>query len=285
MADLAALIGQLHLEEPAAAEAIVIGDKSFASESAAWKHSDAVKHRLLGRRIEPGDQDFEFLEGLLERHPRGPAKVQHPPVKAFVAQRKERGSGIEFRFMDSAGERHDFSCKKCMERRDKPLEKKRLRAMELAVRDQTQAFQAEQEEPACALCGAADCALYADHNQPSLPELCRQFIQATPDLPPPSDFCEAPLGGAQLRRSKPVMICSGKRDALHAPKDVPFADAWAGYHADHASMRLLCTRCLKAEDRRRGVRRLGEDAGGCAGGVAVAGAGVAAGEPAGAEPW
>ena len=41
--------------------------------------------------------------------------ASHPSCRQFTAHRNVSGRGIEFHFVDSAGEEHDFSAKKCME--------------------------------------------------------------------------------------------------------------------------------------------------------------------------
>jgi hypothetical protein len=38
-----------------------------------------------------------------------------PAHRRFTARGNTRGRGIQFHFVDSAGEEHDFSAKKCME--------------------------------------------------------------------------------------------------------------------------------------------------------------------------
>ena len=49
------------------------------SPSAALKRAREVKQRLLGKMIVSSHPDFAFLLAVLQRHPRGPAKVGGRP--------------------------------------------------------------------------------------------------------------------------------------------------------------------------------------------------------------
>lgn len=64
----------------------------------------------MGRRADPwrGGRllPLDKVRGQLAT---GPARRQ------FTACSNVRGRGVEFHFVDSAGEEHDFSAKKCME--------------------------------------------------------------------------------------------------------------------------------------------------------------------------
>ncbi|KAL4426101.1 hypothetical protein ABPG77_002687 [Micractinium sp. CCAP 211/92] len=230
--------GRSGQHKPERQPGLVIGDQHFADTNRAWQHIDAVKQRLLGRYIGPSHSDFRFLQGLLARHTKGPAKVSHPPVRQFTACSNVRGRGVEFHFVDSAGEEHDFSAKKCMDRRDEPLGSKLRRAMELAVGGQAEEFKRSAASK-CALCSAAGPRLQVDRHNPPLLQMCSAFLAEHHGRPPVA-FAKAPSGGAQFR-----------------PEDAAFGAAWQEYHRAHAQMRLLCEACEAKENARRGVKDKG----------------------------
>lgn len=93
---------------------LTIGDCSFPSPAAAYRHILELKQRLLDQRISPAHPDFPFLLGLLERHPRYATKVA-PPVAAFIPRRNaSRARNLELHFVDSSGREEDFSAIKCL---------------------------------------------------------------------------------------------------------------------------------------------------------------------------
>ncbi|KAL4452177.1 hypothetical protein ABPG75_007839 [Micractinium tetrahymenae] len=178
-------------------QGLVIGDQHFSNINQAWLHIDALKQRLLGRYIGPSHPDFKFLEGLLARHPKGPAKVEHPAIRQFTACTNVRGRGVEFHFVDSAGEEHDFSAKNFLAQRNEPLGSKLSRAMELAVKGEEEEFRRGAASE-CALCSSAGPGLQVDRYDPPLLHLCSDFLVAH-HTRSPADFAESPSGGAEYR--------------------------------------------------------------------------------------
>ncbi|PSC70624.1 hypothetical protein C2E20_5954 [Micractinium conductrix] len=219
----------------------VLGGHLFAGMQQLRWHIQMLLQVLQGDLVEEGHPDFEFLSGLLRRHPRYETKVSHPPAVAFrvrtVTQEAQPPIRM-FEYMDGREEWEDFSYRQCIGFVNKNLEVLTVRdAMRWAVRDQLEAFRLVSAQAgrggrpvwACECCGRVlreVRKVRIHHEQPSFMELIKDYSTAAGRPPPPVD-------GREPESNRGTFT------------DAEWVAAWRRYHRKHARLQLLCVPCAK----------------------------------------
>lgn len=166
----------------------------------------------------PGAYNF-FIE-LFERHPKYPAKLQGM-TDIQIGRNTMNAQHYELSIVKHTGEVDDISWRQCVT--GKAINYLRA-AMRTAITAQIIKFK-DTALLRCELCNCmdADTEYHVDHNK-HFEELACEFLAGRTDIP--TEFDSTNLNTKCFKT-----------------KDSTFEDAWQSYHADNATLRILCRSC------------------------------------------
>jgi hypothetical protein len=176
--------------------------------------------------------DEEFLHDMIARHPRAPAKIG-AGVVGFAVKRLHPGKNAAgFVLYRADGTWTDFSYRLCLSGKESPAVASVKAALRAAVADDVVAFRRATlgEESSCPVCQVKLTVenVHVDHVTP--------FDEIATDW----------LAGREL----PALL---EGDGVVGAKlaEAWIADAFRDYHAECATLRLLCAACNTGALRRR----------------------------------
>ena len=186
-----------------------------------------------GEEITPMDDDYQFLDELMDRHPKRPETIKGD-IKLFRVIRN-LNNALAINIEDDEGIK-DVSWNRCVTGIAKKPTDKLNNAMRTAITGQTIEFKDFRftEGDACKCCGDVMTTrrdAHVDHKDVDFVDIKNKFLENRKDIP--TEF---------------------RKTALHEPYsfkkcDKVFRDDWVLFHEQVATLQILCASCNMTKKR------------------------------------
>jgi hypothetical protein len=180
------------------------------------------KDMRLPACIRESNLDFEFIYGLVKRHPDFSSKFIDGIAAVTVERHPIQKDSFQTHVINRLGLKQDFSWVKCVTGLKTTAKANLLSAMRLSITDDVMAFKANSDGR-CANCGARD-GLQVDHINP-FAGIANEFLRDKQDLP--TEFADHPW----------------INKAIFRPEDIEFELKWTDFHRKIAKFQMLCRPC------------------------------------------
>lgn len=198
----------------------------FKNQNIAKQYVRDIIERNMGDKIYPIDDDYQFLDELIARHPN---KNITDHIEWFECVRNINAAPALNYCVNGAVD--DISWIKCVTKREDKPKDLLIECLRTAVKNQTQGYKDVNFNigDACKICGKvlnSTRAAQVDHKTISFKEIKEEFISQT-ELTVPTRFYDE----------------GGHWPAKFTHQDREFENAWSAFHALKADYQILCAQC------------------------------------------
>jgi len=205
---------------------LTINGIEFRTQKLAMEHVRGILLQNEGEKITPMDDDYQFLDELMDRHPHRDEKIKGD-IKYFRVIRN-LNNALAINIYDDEGEK-DISWNQCVTGKAKKVTDLLSQAMRSAISYQTQKFKLANfcEGDECINCGTVITEkrkAHTDHKTVPFIDIKNEFIASN----------VMPIEFRKTDRHEPQTFLK---------KDKVLEDKWAAFHKGKADFQILCIGC------------------------------------------